>query len=61
MIETDECPGSVDELVSSKTLKSSANTQDAWDNDFVIECGDDGAAVRSAGPDEQMGTEDDIE
>ena len=61
MVETDECPSNVDELISSKTLKQSANTQDAWDNDFQIECGDDGATVRSAGPDETMGTEDDIE
>jgi len=61
MVETDECPSNVEELVSSKTLKASASTQDAWGNDFVIECGDDGATVRSAGPDEQMGTEDDVE
>jgi general secretion pathway protein G len=61
MVETDECPADVDELISSKTLKQSASTRDAWDNDFQIECDDDGATVRSAGPDETMGTEDDIE
>jgi general secretion pathway protein G len=60
MSENDECP-SVDELVSSKTLKQSASTNDAWGNEFQIECNEDGAVVRSAGPDEQFGSEDDIQ
>ena len=60
MSENDECP-SVAELISTKTLKQSVNTQDAWGNDFAVECNEDGAMVRSAGPDEQMGTDDDIQ
>lgn len=60
MSENDDCP-SVDQLVSSKTLRQTASTKDAWGNDFSIECNEDGAVVRSGGPDEQMGTEDDIQ
>ena len=60
MAENDECP-TVEALVSEKILNSKLNTQDAWGNDYQIECDEDGPAVRSAGPDEQFGTEDDIE
>ena len=60
MSESDDCP-SVDQLVSSKTLKQTASTTDAWGNEFSIECNEDGAVVRSAGPDGQMNTEDAIQ
>ncbi|MGD8859814.1 MAG: prepilin-type N-terminal cleavage/methylation domain-containing protein [Myxococcales bacterium] len=60
MAENDECP-TVSDLVSAKILDKDKNVQDAWGNDFTIECDEDGATVRSAGPDEQMGSEDDIE
>jgi len=60
MAENDECPN-VEELVTQKILDKSKNTKDAWDNDFSIECDDEGATVLSAGPDEQMGTDDDIQ
>ena len=60
MAENDDCP-TVEELVSQKIIDKNKNTKDAWNNDFSIECDDDGAVVRSAGPDEQMGTDDDIQ
>lgn len=60
LADNDDCP-TVDELVATKMLKKGANTMDAWDHDFSVECDEDGAIVRSAGPDEQMGTEDDIQ
>ncbi|MDH5673457.1 MAG: type II secretion system GspH family protein [Myxococcales bacterium] len=60
LAEHDDCP-TVQDLVSEKILDKKKNVQDAWKNDFTIECDEDGATVRSAGPDEQMGTEDDIE
>jgi type II secretory pathway pseudopilin PulG len=60
MSENDECPN-VDTLVTEKILDKKKNTKDAWGNEFTIECDEDGATVRSAGPDEQMGTEDDIQ
>ena len=60
MAEHDNCP-TVAELVSEKILAKDKNQVDAWGNDFTIECDSDGATVRSAGPDEQMGSEDDIE
>lgn len=41
-------------------LSSSTRLKDAWDNDFAIECSGDEVVVRSAGPDGNMGTEDDI-
>jgi general secretion pathway protein G len=60
MAEHDDCP-SVEQLVTEKILDKDKNTKDAWGNDFTIECDEDGATVRSAGPDEQMGSEDDIQ
>lgn len=60
MAEHDDCP-SMDQLLSEKIMAKDKNTKDAWGNDFSIECDDDGATVRSAGPDEQMGSEDDIQ
>jgi general secretion pathway protein G len=60
MAEHDDCP-SVQDLVTEKILAKDKNTVDAWGNDFTIECDEDGATVRSAGPDEQMGSEDDIQ
>jgi prepilin-type N-terminal cleavage/methylation domain-containing protein len=60
MAEHDECPN-VEQLVSDKILAKDKNTKDAWGNDFSIDCDEDGATVKSAGPDEQMGSEDDIE
>jgi general secretion pathway protein G len=60
MAENDDCP-TIDQLVSEKILDKDKNLQDAWGNDFTIECDEDGATVRSAGPDEQMGSEDDIQ
>jgi general secretion pathway protein G len=60
MADHDDCP-SVEKLVEEKILSKKSATKDAWDNEYTIECDDDGAVVKSAGPDEQMGTEDDIE
>lgn len=59
MVDNGECPN-VQDLVDSKILKKSLNTQDAWDQDYQVECDEDGAVVRSGGPDKQFGTEDDI-
>ena len=59
MSEHDDCP-SVESLVSEKILDKDKNVKDAWGNEFTIECDEDGATVSSAGPDEQMGSEDDI-
>jgi general secretion pathway protein G len=58
--EHDDCP-TVDKLVEERILDKKKKTKDAWENDYTIECDEDGATVRSGGPDEQMGTEDDIE
>ncbi len=58
--EHDNCP-TVQDLVSEKILDKNKNTQDAWSHDFSIECDQDGVTVRSAGPDGQMGTEDDVQ
>lgn len=60
MAEEKGCP-SVEKLVEMKILNKKNHTKDAWDNDFTIECDEDGPVVRSAGPDGQMGNDDDIE
>ncbi|QQR89517.1 MAG: type II secretion system protein GspG [Myxococcales bacterium] len=53
------CP-SVGELIENKFLDQGARTQDAWGNDFRIECTSDDIEVSSGGPDGEFGTEDDI-
>lgn len=60
MAENDECP-TVEQLITERILDKNKNTKDSWNNDFTIDCDEDGATVRSAGPDGQMGSEDDIE
>lgn len=55
-----DCP-SVDELVSERILSSRTRTTDPWDNAFSVECEGEDITVVSAGPDGQMGTEDDVE
>jgi general secretion pathway protein G len=60
MSEHDNCP-TVQDLVTDKILDQKKNTKDAWGHDFSIECDQDGVTVKSAGPDGQMGTEDDIQ
>jgi general secretion pathway protein G len=60
LTENEDCPD-IEKLMSEKILDKNKNTKDAWGNEFTIECNEDGATVKSAGPDEQMGTEDDIQ
>jgi prepilin-type N-terminal cleavage/methylation domain-containing protein len=60
MSEHDDCP-TVDKLVEAKILSKKNRTADAWDHEYTIECEEDGAIVKSAGPDGQTGTDDDIE
>ena len=59
MLEENECP-TMENLVG-EYLNRSARTEDAWGNAFQIECSGNEITVRSAGPDGQMGTEDDIQ
>ncbi|HEX4353635.1 MAG TPA: prepilin-type N-terminal cleavage/methylation domain-containing protein [Polyangiales bacterium] len=60
MAENKDCP-TVQKLLDSKILNKKNHTKDAWDNEFTIECDDDGAVVKSGGPDGQIGNDDDIE
>jgi general secretion pathway protein G len=59
MTEHDNCP-TMDQLLGEKILDKNKNTKDGWNNEFNIECDEDGVTVSSSGPDGQMGTEDDI-
>jgi len=60
LADNKDCP-SVQKLIDERILDKKNHTKDAWDNDFTIECDEDGPVVRSAGPDGQMGNDDDIE
>jgi general secretion pathway protein G len=60
MTEHKDCP-TVEKLVADKILDKTKRVKDAWDNEYTIECDEDGPVVRSAGPDGQMGNDDDIE
>jgi general secretion pathway protein G len=54
-----DCP-TVEQLIESHELSGSSRTKDAWEGDFQISCDGAEPVVSSAGPDKQMGTEDDI-
>ena len=54
-----ECP-TVEDLVSERYLDGTRRTADAWDTPFQIVCEDGDILVRSAGPDLEFETEDDI-
>jgi general secretion pathway protein G len=53
------CP-SIDDLVNERFLNASSSTVDDWGNDFSVDCAGTDVTVTSAGPDGQMGSEDDI-
>jgi general secretion pathway protein G len=63
MIETPNCPHSIDELVAGKYLDKQ-NAKDPWGSSLVMKCpganDTDGADISSPGPDKQDGTADDI-
>ncbi|HMI93639.1 MAG TPA: prepilin-type N-terminal cleavage/methylation domain-containing protein [Polyangiales bacterium] len=54
-----ECP-TVEDLLRSRVIDPTTDTDDGWGNAFAIECEENVIHVKSAGPDETMGTEDDI-
>jgi general secretion pathway protein G len=60
MAENKGCP-TVQKLLEEKILNKKNHTKDAWDNDFAIDCDEDGATVKSGGPDGQLGNDDDVE
>lgn len=53
------CP-TVSQLVESKDLDSTSETDDPWGNPWVLQCSDDEIYVQSYGPDKKQGTDDDI-
>lgn len=53
------CP-TFEELRREKELAASAETNDAWGTPYVIVCAGDATFVFSAGPDQRLGTADDI-
>jgi general secretion pathway protein G len=59
LVDYDECP-SVEDLLEKRIMSSSTTRTDPWGNAFAIECDGLEPKVTSAGPDEQVGTEDDI-
>ena len=54
-----ECP-TVADLRESGELARNKEAKDPWDGEYVIECDGSDVTVKSAGPDKQAGTEDDI-
>ncbi len=54
-----ECP-TVEALVNERYLDGTRRTTDAWDTPFQITCEEGELFVRSAGPDGEFDTEDDI-
>ena len=57
MEEGGECPATED---LAQILDSTKEHTDAWGNDFAIECDANTVHVLSPGPDEALGTDDDI-
>jgi general secretion pathway protein G len=54
-----DCPN-VDDLLGAEILDATTDHEDGWGNAYAIQCADNVTHVRSAGPDKNMGTEDDI-
>ncbi len=59
-VERDDACPSVEELVAERFLDGQTASTDPWSHAFVIDCKDGDVMVRSAGPDGQLGTADDI-
>jgi general secretion pathway protein G len=60
MDRSDECP-TVDQLRTAELIDPASKNTDAWDQPFVVKCGERGDVhVASSGPDKKHGTEDDI-
>ncbi|RZO58863.1 MAG: prepilin-type N-terminal cleavage/methylation domain-containing protein [Sandaracinaceae bacterium] len=59
LIENGTCP-SVSELVDEGVLRDGTRTLDPWDSPWSLECERTSVHVTSAGPDRELGTEDDI-
>ena len=56
----DDCP-TVDALRKADLIDAASKSNDAWDQPFVVMCGEHGEVhVSSGGPDKRLGTEDDI-
>jgi general secretion pathway protein G len=56
----DDCP-TVDALRAGDLIDEASKLTDAWDQPFVVKCGEHGEVhVSSAGPDKKHGNEDDI-
>jgi type II secretory pathway pseudopilin PulG len=53
------CP-TVEDLDRADLLEKTTEHTDSWGNDFKIDCEDTTVHVHSPGPDEALGTEDDI-
>lgn len=53
------CP-TVQDLIEAGELSRNARSVDPWEQPFEINCEGPEPTVASAGPDKQMGTEDDI-
>jgi general secretion pathway protein G len=48
------------ELIDDKQIDKSTATKDPWDRDFLIDCDGTDISVKSAGPDGEFETADDI-
>ena len=55
----DDCPA-VEDLVRASIIDPTTDPNDAWGNAFAINCEEDAVHVLSPGPDEALGTDDDI-
>jgi general secretion pathway protein G len=53
------CP-TISQLVQDKQLDPGANTNDPWNQPYVINCTDGDVTVSSSGPDKKKGTKDDV-
>jgi general secretion pathway protein G len=53
------CP-TLEELKSGNYFSRGASTEDPWGAEYVLACEQGDLSVRSAGPDKQLSTEDDI-
>lgn len=58
-LEFGACP-SLQELIDKQVISSATTTRDPWGSPFAISCDGAEPTVISAGPDQELNTEDDI-
>jgi hypothetical protein len=59
-LDHDKCPSTKSDLVAERYINARNNLKDPWGTAIEFSCSDEKSVARSAGPDREFGTSDDI-